>query len=156
MMLVGLLFAGVSLIGLICNFISLKTTVLGVSSTSHLSLKEWFDTINNYQDIDEIANWQVARVLLIVTTVLLVVMAVLMLAKCLVKHPFLKWSTLGLSIAVIVCALIFMIMTFSGCQALSGNIIIAGAEYMASVGVYLLGIGAMLSAVMALVVALRK
>ncbi len=156
MMLVGLLFAGVSLFGLVCNFISLKTTVLGVSSTSQLSLKEWFDTINNYQDIDEIANWQVARVLLIVTTVLLVVMAVLMLAKCLVKHPFLKWSILGLSIAVIVCALIFMIMTFSGCQALSGNIIIAGAEYMASVGVYLLGIGAMLSAVMALVVALRK
>ena len=158
LMVIGVVMAVLAWVGLACNFINVKRTLLGISDTQQLNLSHWFDTINDFQDYSEVAGWQIARSLLIVTTVVLVVMTVLMVAKVLMKHSLLKWLTLGVSVAAIACAAIFMITTFIGCGALTGNIDVmaTGIEYSVNVGVFLFGIGAMISAICATIVAVRK
>ncbi|MCQ2382121.1 MAG: hypothetical protein MJ054_02340 [Clostridia bacterium] len=158
LMLIGLVLVAVSLIGLVCNFISQKTTILGKSNTINWSLSDWFDSVKNMKDLEAITNWQIAQIMLMIISVLLVVMVVLMVVKFFVKHQFLKWSTLGAAVIVFVCALVFVILTFTGCQDLNTTVLMGGArvEYTVSAGVYLFGIGAMVSSVLAMVIALRK
>ena len=157
-MITGLAMAAVAFIGLACNFISQKSTVIGYDKTTDWSLSKWFEKINDMKDFDEIKNWQIARVFLIATAVLLAIMVVLLLVKAFIKHKVLQWTILGFGITVVACAVVFMITTFSGCGVLSGGIdaISTGVEYFANVGVYLFSIGAILSAVFAEAYALRK
>lgn len=158
LMLISVTMAAVSLAGLVCNFISQKSTIIGYNKTTEWGLSRWFEQINDMQDVDGIKNWQIARVFLIATAVLLAIMVVLLLVKAFVKHKVLQWTILGFGIAVVACAVVFMITTFFGCGVLSGGIdaISTGVEYFANVGVYLFSIGAILSAVFAEAYALRK
>ncbi len=158
LIIVSVLTAVGALVGLACKFINVKGTVIGFSNTKQLGLSEWFDVINDWQGYDEVSGWEIARCMLIVTAVLLTIMVVSLIVKMFTKLRLLKWLTLGLSIAVIACSAIFMITTFIGCGALSGNIdvVATGVEYSASVGVFVLGIGALVSAICATVVAVRK
>ena len=158
LMITSLAMAAVAFIGLACNFISQKSTVIGYDKTTDWSLSKWFEKINDMKDFDEIKNWQIARVLLIVTAVLLAIMLVLLLVRTVVKHKILQWSILGFGIAVAACSVVFMIMTFSGCGVLSGgiNAISTGVEYFANIGVYLFSIGAILSAIFAEAYTVRK
>lgn len=160
LLLVGLAMAVVSLVGLACNFISEKTTIVGYSATTNWSLSQWFDNINRLKDLDDnIGNWQIAHVLLFVTAVLLAVMVVALLVKSFAKkNVVLKWLTFGLAVAVLGSAIAFVVTTLTGCSALSYEIVLAktSVKYLAHIGFYLFSIGALLSSVMAAVVAVRK
>lgn len=156
--LVSAVTAVVALIGLACDFINKKDTLIGYSATTKWNISTWFDAINDMKNYDDIGNWQVAKLLLIVTAVLLVVMLALLVIKFFVKHPVIKWSTFFVGIVAAVCGALFMILTLVGCGALSGgiNAISTGVEYIANIGVYLFGIGAAVSGISAAIVALRK
>ena len=157
LMVLSLALPAVSWVGLACNFINQKTTLLGNSVTAEWNLSNWFENIETFASVDGITNWQVACYLLIATAILLIVMTVLMLAKFFIKHPFLKWSTLITGIAVVVCAVIFMITTFAGCGVLSTDVVLGSSvQYIANFGVYMVGIGAILSAICAEAVVFRK
>ena len=156
--LVSVVTAVVAFVGLACNFINEKSTLIGYSATTKWNLARWFDAINDMKNYDNIANWQVAKLLLIITAVLLAVMLTLLVIKFLVKHPVIKWSTFAVGIVAAVCGALFMVLTLIGCGALSGgiNAISTGVEYSANIGVYLVGIGATVAGISAAIVALRK
>lgn len=147
--MISVMLAAVSFVGLVCNFISQKSTLIGYNKTIEWNLSRWFEQINDMENVDGIKNWQIARVLLIATAVLLAIMIVLLLIRAVVKHKVLQWTTLGFGIAVVACAVVFIITTISGCGTLSGGIdaISTSVEYIANVGVYLFSIGAILSAI---------
>jgi|GEM_PF-3516287 len=156
--LVSAITAAVAFIGLACNFINQKSTTVigGYTSEVKWNLSSWFDAINDMKDFDDIGNWQVARILLIITTILLVVMLALLVVRSFVKHPIIKWSTFAVSIVAAVCGALFMVLTLIGCGALGGNALVANVEYFANVGVYLFAIGSAVSGISAAIVALRK
>lgn len=155
--LVSLVTAGLAFLGLACKFINQKNTLVGYSATNEWSLSNWFDAINDMKNYDDIGNWQTARWLLILTTVLLVVMITLLVVRLFIKHPVIKWSTFAVAIVAAICGALFMVLTLVGCGALSTDTILASnIEYSANIGVYLFGIGAAVSGVSAVIVALRK
>ena len=154
--LASIVTAAVAFVGLVCNFINQKSTVIGYSTTTKWNLSQWFDAINDMKDYDDIGNWQVAKLLLIVTTVLLIVMLALLIIKLFVKHSVIKWSTFAVGVVAAVCGALFMVLTLIGCGALGGSVLVANVEYFANVGVYLFGIGAAVSGISAAIVALRK
>lgn len=160
MVIVSLAMAAISLVGLACNFISRKTTIAGYSATANWNLSQWFNNINDLKDIDEnIGNWQVARVMLFVTIVLLAVMVVSLLLKCFTKKSvMIKWLTFGLAIAVLGSAIAFTVTTLTGCSALSYEIALAktSVKYFSNLGFYLFSLGAAVSSIMTAVVVCRK
>ena len=155
---VSIVTAALAFVGLACDFINEKSTLIGYSTTTKWNLSQWFDAINDMKDYDDIGNWQVAKLLLIGTAVLMALMLFLLIIKFLVKHPVIKWSTFIVGIVAAVCGALFMVLTLIGCGALSGGInsISTGVEYRASIGVYLFGIGAAVSGISAAIAALRK
>ena len=154
LMAVSLATAALSFVGLALNFITGTSKIGSVSSTVDWNLSDWFGMIDDMADYDKIGSWQTARVMLFATLVLLGIMALLLIAKCFVKRPLLKWSLFGTALAVFACALIFMITVCVGCGALTNDSLIT--TFTASFGVYLLTIGAMISSACAAVTALRK
>ena len=102
-MVTAVVTAVLSLVGLVFNFVGRDTKVAGYSTTDAWNLGKWFENINDLQDLEEIKNWQIARVLVIITAVLLVAMLVVMLIKLVAKRSaVLQWVTFGL--AIMVCA----------------------------------------------------
>lgn len=160
MMMIGFAMAALSFVGLVCNFISQKTTIAGYSETTDWNLSQWFDNINDLKGIDDnVGNWQVARILLFVTAVLLTVMVIAALVKYFTKkNMVLKWLTFGLAVAVLGSAIAFMVTTLTGCTALSYEITLVktSVKYFANFGWYLFSLGAMLSSIMTIVVTARK
>ncbi len=152
--------AVVAYVGMLCNFITEKTTAAGlITVTNDWNLKEWFANIDLMKDFDKIANWQVASVLLIVTAVLMAIMLVVMLLKGFSKKSaLLKWSTFAVACATFACSVAFLILTLIGCNDLSYVVksVKTGVEYIAQIGVYLFSIGAMVASSVACAVALRK
>ncbi len=155
--LITILTAILAFIGMACNFIEGKYSVIGYSETTKWNLSKWFEVIDEAKDMNNIANWQVACALLIVTAVLLSVMLVLLLLKLFIKNRALKWSVFTLGIAVAICAVMFMVLTILGCSNLSNSVNqLSSVEYRASIGVYLLAIGATVSGISATIMAVRK
>jgi len=156
-LVISLAMAAVSFIGLACKFINQKTTLVGNSVTAEWNLSNWFDAIDSMKDANDIGNWQVARWLLIITTVLLVVMLVMAVVKFFVRNSLIKWSTFAVSITAAICGALFMVLTLVGCGALStGTLLASSIEYRANIGVYLFAIGAAVSGISAAIMALRK
>lgn len=152
--------AVLSLVGLACNFVTMKTkeTVWNTQSTSHWNLNAWFENINDMDGYDHIANWQTAKIMLVATVILLLVMAVLLVLKLFIKHPVLKWTTAAFGLVVIMGALTFMLTTFTGCSALSGEVIprLVTVDFGPNLGVFMFGLGALASAILAEIIVFRQ
>ena len=161
--------AVLSLVGLACNFVTVESSgsLLGASGAKAKSwnLGTWFDNIGDMDGVDEIGGWLLARWALVATAILLVVMIAMVVIgyfiKPLKKNKIWKWTTFALGIVVAVGAVMFMIGTLVGCDAMSGSVGIEGIAstaitYTASFGVYLFSFGSVASAILSEVVLLRK
>ena len=154
------LFTVLSLVGLALNFITVytKNDFLKVDNQESWNVSTWFDSIDGLTkgEMNGIGNWQFARVMLIVAAVVLVLMLVMTVLAYFVKHPAVKWTTVGIGMSVVVCLVIFMVVTLMGCGALSGTILGTQITYSASVGTFMFGICGIIAAILTESTVLRK
>lgn len=121
----AIVFAVVSFLGLAFNFV-VYTVTGGLGNTSrstteNWSLSQWFDFFKDNSS-DKIGTWNFAKVLMIITLVVVAIVAVLALVQLFVDNKLVR---LGTSVASIVCmalSVLFIIM-----------FIVGGAVYASSV-----------------------
>ncbi len=148
-MIITLVAGTLTYVSMAFNFIGKDTTggVLGntATSTSVMSLGDWFKYISTLSDIDRIASWQIAKAFFIITLVLVGLVLI-----CLVINAFIKNKALGNCIKIVailaaVSALVFFITVITGSSALSSSagdtsLIGASNRYYPSVAPYLVTI----------------
>ncbi|MCM1403967.1 MAG: hypothetical protein NC133_00440 [Prevotella sp.] len=158
LLVASFLTAALACLGLLFNFITMKSreSLSGYSVKENWGLGEWFENINDMENFDKIGNWQFARVMLIVSLVLLAAMAVLLVLRFFIKHPAVKWSAIGVGMAVAACAVIFMATAIGGCSVLSERILTTSVKYIPNLGVFWFGICAIISAILTEVSVTRK
>ncbi len=142
--IVSIALAVLTFVSLAFKFIIFKTVeILGESQTESLTLQDWFKSIDSFKDADSVAGWNVGKIFMIITLVLVGLLAVALLVKIFVKNKYLNLLTKVLCALVVVCALVFFIATLVGCGALSNKLI----TYSANVGVYAVALLSIASAV---------
>lgn len=151
---IGLAAAVMSFVSLAFDFIALKTTAVrtGQSYTESLGLGDWFESIDGLKDSDKIAGWNLGRVFLIITLVMVAILAVALIVKFFMNHKILNLGVMVVSVLTMVSALVFAIATFAGCGALSTELLGVKLDYIASVGVYLVALFSIVTAAMSIVV----
>lgn len=166
--IVTLATAVLSFVSLFFNFIVVKNTVGSLSQSKNLSLVDWFDNMNSKQEINDnaqsvgvenvydLTGWNLARVFLVITLILVGVLAVISVVKFFMSKKDLNLATMVIGGLCGISALIFAIATFVGCGALSGDMFGVEYSYIASVGVYLLTICAIATGVLAAVASRKK
>lgn len=173
--IVALVTAALSFVSLALNFITQKTTtktLLGSAEDStDLNLGEWSDGMKNMQemndnarsvgaeDVYDLAGWNLARVFLVITLILVGILAVSLVAKFFINNKLLGTVIMVVSALCVVSALVFAIATFVGCGAVSGPFNFGFGEItvkcMANIGVYALTIFAIATGALS-IVASRK
>ena len=163
--IVALATAVLSFVSLAFNFITAKTkgSIFGNGVTEDLNLGDWFDGMNSLQelndnahsDVYDLAGWNLARVFLVITLILVGALAVIAVVKFFMNKKSLNLATMVIGGLCVASALVFAIATFVGCGALSGSMFGIEYSYLANVGVYLLTIFAMATGVLS-IVASRK
>lgn len=164
--------AVLSFVSLAFNFILQKTTtksLLGLTTndSTSLNLGEWCDGMKNMQEANETANsvglkdvynltgWNLARVFLVVTLILVGVLAVMLVIKFFMNNRALRLATIVFGALSVVSAVVFAIAMFVGCGAVSGTLSVGSSEItiqcLAHVGVYFLTLCAMATGVLAAV-----
>ncbi len=158
LLIASLVTAGLSLIGLLCPFITQKSEVLGYVAKENWNMGAWFEQINDMDGYDNIGNWQFARVALVVGALLLIAMVALLVLRLFIKHTSLKWATIGVGMAMVACAVVFMVVTIAGCNVMGNEIvgIKTGVTYTPHAGVFLFSIFAVISAILTEVTVTRK
>ncbi len=158
LLIASLVTAGLALLGLVFNFVTMKSkeALSGYTVKSNWNLGEWFDNISDMDSFDKIGNWQFARFMLIVSVVLLLAMIVLLVLRFFLKQPLVKWITIGVGMAMVACAVIFMVTTIAGCSVMSGKIITTTVKYIPNLGVFWFSLWAVVSAILTEVTVTRK
>lgn len=158
LLIASLVTAGLALLGLFLPMITSQAEFLSYTKSENWNLGQWFENINDMDGFDKIGNWQFARVALIVSMVLLILMAILLVLKVLIKHPSIKWTTIGVGMAMVASSIVFMVVTIAGCVVMSGELAgtMTGITYIPNAGVFVFSILAVISAMLTEVTVIRK
>ncbi len=143
--IISIVVTVLSFVSLAFNFLSINNTVLGITTTKEANLSGWMDKIETFQKADAITGWNVGKIFMIITLVLVGLLAVAMLVRLFMKNKFLDLGVKVLSILTIVSALVFFISTLVGCAAMSTDV----TKYVANLGVYGVAFLSIISAVVA-------
>lgn len=141
--IVSIALAVLTFVSLAFNFLSAKTEVLGVTKTTNYNLAGWMDRINFYKDAEGVVGWNVGKVFMIITLVVVGLLAVALLVNLFVKNKYLTLAIKVLSVLTVVVALVFFISTLVGCGKLSND----ATTYIANFAVYAIAITSLASAV---------
>lgn len=146
-MLITFVAGALAFVSMAFKFIGKDATggVLGntATSSSTMTLSEWFDFITTFGEADGIVSWQIAKVFLIVTLVLIGLVLIGLVVNLFIKNKTLSNIIKIISVLAGVMAIIFFITVITGSSALStsaGNTSLIGAsnKYYPSVAPYLI------------------
>jgi len=159
----GMIFGIIALVSAVLTFVSMafhfvgsKASTSGIlgsnSSTSTMTLGDWFKFIDNAEKVEAIISWQIARVLFIVTLVLVGLIAIGLILNAFVRSKGFKLALNIVNVVTIVIAIIFMILMFTGSSALSssanlGGIIGGSYTYSPYIAPYLITIFAITTSI---------
>ena len=117
--------AVVSFIMLALNWVGRKITISGNSDTTNYKLSEWFDLLKEMNkdssDIEGLAGWNVGKVFLIISIVLLALVAICALLNLFIKNKYLALATKIVSVVSLIAVVVFLIAMIAGCSGLSDN-----------------------------------
>lgn len=163
--IIALVSAVLTFVSMAFHFVGSKVSTSGVlgnnSSSSTMSLGDWFDFVSNAEKVDGIVSWQIARVLFIVVLVMVGLVAIGLIVNSFLKSKGFKTALNVLSILTILVALVFIILMFVGSSALSsstdlGGIIGGAYTYYPYLATYFITIFSIISAVFACLATNKK
>ncbi len=159
--ILALITAAMSFISLAFQFISTEITLGSTTSTKSSGLTEWFDIISDLQDTDNILGWNVAKIFLIITLVLVGLLLIALVVRFFIKNKYLDVIIKVISLLSILGALVFFISTVVGCGKLStvvdaGNLGSSSYRYIAHIAIYFITIFSILTSVLAFLTTSKK
>ncbi len=150
--------AVLTFVSLAFHFVGSKASTSGIlgnnSSSSTMSLGDWFDFVSKAENVEGIVSWQIARIVFIVVLVLVALIAIGLIVNYLIKNKTLSTVNKIISALTIVFALVFIILMFVGSSALSssanlGGIIGGAYTYYPYLATYFITIFSVITAVFA-------
>jgi len=157
--------AVLTFVSLAFHFVGSKASTSGIlgsnSSSSTMSLGDWFDFVTDAEKVEGIVSWQIARILFIVALVLVGLIAIGIVVNYFIKNKSFSTAIKIVSALTIVVALVFVILMFVGSSALSnsanlGGIIGGAYTYYPYLATYFITVFSMLSAVFACLATKKK
>ncbi len=116
--IISAVFSVLAFIGLAFNFVTAAVTSAGRSTSEAGSRADWLEILSHgdvYKAMDKsVAMWTFARVLMIITFIVLAVLAVLLVVQLFYNHKILALLTKILGIAGIVLSIAFLIFFVVG------------------------------------------
>lgn len=152
--------AVLTFVSLVFHFVGSRASTSGIlgnnSSSSTMSLGDWFDFVSTAEKVDGIISWQIARILLIATLVMVGLIVIGLIINGFLKNKGLKTVLRIFSVLTIVLALIFIILMFVGSSALSssanlGGVIGGAYTYFPYLATYFITLFSILTAIFACV-----